>query len=128
MVTFAWRINIRNKSGKIDTEIPLTWPWTWAIPRADDTAFTIPTPIYTWTFFFFPQSFIKSIDNLIIFQWNEEENNKKVYLFFFGCGDRRLYCSFFYLIIARGQRLRLASELGFDTDSAYIIKNQFEAG
>lgn len=78
--------------------------------------------------FFFPQSFIKTIDNLIIFQWNEEENNKKVYLFFFGCGDRRLYCSFFYLIIARGQRLRSASELGFDTDSAYIIKNQFEAG
>lgn len=41
------------------------------------------SPLLSIQFFFcsFLHSFIKTIDSLIIFQWNEEENNKKVYLF-----------------------------------------------
>lgn len=80
------------------------------------------SPLLSIQFFFcsFLHSFIKTIDSLIIFQWNEEENNKKVYLFSkFAVIDVYITSSF-YLI--RGQRLRLPSELGFDTDSANITK------
>lgn len=82
------------------------------------------SPLLSIQFFFcsFLHSFIKTIDSLIIFQWNEEENNKKVYLFSkFAVIDVYITSSF-YLIIDPGQRLRLPSELGFDTDSAYITK------
>lgn len=71
------------------------------------------SPLLSIQFFFcsFLHSFIKTIDSLIIFQWNEEENNKKVYLFSkFAVIDVYITSSFY--LMSSGSKVTVAVWIG----------------
>lgn len=82
------------------------------------------SPLLSIQFFFcsFLHSFIKTIDSLIIFQWNEVENNKKVYLFSkFAVIDVYITSSFY--LISSGSKVTVAVWIGIRYRQRFTSQN-----